>query len=117
MLSKEILAADEDGLEHVLERKCIALGLNVDDETRVYLFAQDLLANLDALRELAGAGDRTARIKIEIYGLSVLMHRTNTQLFGTGYLAQFTTLAKQERTWSIITLAIWRELENRNSNH
>lgn len=114
MFSKEILAADEDGLELVIERKCIALGLNVDDPTRVQLFAQELLRNLDSLRQQAIDGDRAATLKVEIYGLSMLMHRTNTELLGPGYLAQIVELSKQERTWSVIALAIWRELAIRN---
>lgn len=114
MFSKDILAADEDGLELVIERKCIALGLDVNDSTHVQLFAQDLLLNLDSLRQKAIEGDRSSCIKVEIYGLSVLMHRTNIQLLGPGYLAQIDELSKQERVWSVIAVAIWRELESRN---
>lgn len=114
MFDKEILAADEDGLELVIERKCIALGLNVDDPTSVRLFVQDLLSNLDELRQKAIDGDRSATLKVEIYGLSMLMHRTNTELLGPGYLTQIVELSKQERVWSLIAVAIWRELEVRN---
>ena len=113
MFSKGILAADEDGLELVIERKCIALGLDVSDSTRVQLFARDVLLNLDVLRQRAIEGDRSSCIKVEIYGLSMLMHRTNIQLLGPGYLTQIGELSKQERVWSVIALAIWRELENR----
>lgn len=114
MFDKEILAADEDGLELVIERKCIALGLDVNDPTRVQLFAQDLLRNLDELRQKAIAGDRSATLRVEIYGLSMLMHRTNTELLGPGYLTQIVELSKQERVWSLIAVAIWRELAVRN---
>jgi len=113
MFDKEILAADEDGLELVIERKCIALGLNVDDPARVQLFAQDLLRNLDELRQQAIGGDRSATLKVEIYSLSMLMHRTNTELLGSGYLAQLAELSKQERVWSVIAVAIWHELDAR----
>ncbi len=114
MFSKEILYSSEAGLEHEIERKCIALGLNVEDENRVTLFVKDLLANLDAIRAEANEGHRIPRLKLEIYGLSVLMHRTNNEVFGKGYLSQFDVVAKQERTWAIIARAIWRELENRH---
>jgi hypothetical protein len=44
----------------------------------------------------------------------MLMHRTNTELLGPGYLTQLVELSKQERVWSLIAVAIWRELEVRN---
>jgi len=45
--------------------------------------------------------------------LSMLMHRTNTELLGSGYLAQLAELSKQERVWSVIAVAIWHELDAR----
>jgi len=114
MFSSGILSDDARDIELEIERKCLVLGIDVANAHQVQRFAHDLLQNIDTLRNAASSGDRVADSKVELYGLSVLMHKTYSESLGAGYLAQFDELAKQQKAWAIVARAIWRELEERN---
>jgi hypothetical protein len=111
MFTNNFLLKDESEIELEMERKCLALGLDYTDRSAVNQLARELLHNIDVLRKAASDGDMKARIKVELYGLAMLMHMTNRQTFGPGYMIQFNTLSKSESAWSAIAQAIWNELE------
>jgi hypothetical protein len=101
-------------LELEIERKCLLLQLDCNDDTAVRSFAHDVLGHLESYGRAAAAGDIQARIKIELYGMAVLMHKNNAAMFGPGYLAQLDALAAHESAWVSIARALWNELERRN---
>jgi hypothetical protein len=111
VFTNNFLLKDQREIELEMERKCLALGLDYADGNAVNRLARELLHNIDALRKAASEGDMKARIKVELYGLAMLMHMTNRETFGPGYLIQFKSLAKSESAWSAIAQAIWNELE------
>lgn len=115
MFSNDILFRDERDIELQIERKCLALGLDLTNEYAVQQFARNLLQQIDSLRKLASEGDMQSRIKIEIYGLALLMHRTNSETFGSGYLSKFKSLSQDQSAWASIAQAIWKELDVRNA--
>ncbi|MBK9161470.1 MAG: hypothetical protein IPM27_11390 [Nitrosomonadales bacterium] len=115
MLSNDTLLMNGHQMDQAIERKCLALGINCGDEPGVRKFAHDVLQNIDALRDASCRGDRQARTKVELYGLAMLMHLTNTRAFGPGYMAHFDTLSKHESSWAAVAQAMWRELDARGA--
>lgn len=111
MFSNDFLLKDEREIELEIERKCLALGLDCTDGYAVSQLARELLHHIDALRKAAHDGDMHARIKVELYGLAMLMHMTNRQTFGPGYMIQLKSLSKSESSWAAIASAIWNELD------
>lgn len=111
MFSNSFLLQDEHEIEVEIERKCLALGLDCTDEYAVGLLARELLHHIETLRKAAHDGDMHARIKVELYGLAMLMHMTNRQTFGPGYMIQLKSLSKSESAWAAIASAIWNELD------
>ncbi len=111
MFSSNFLLKDEREIELEMERKCLALGLDYTNQYAVRQVARELLHNIDALRKAASDGDMHARIKVELYGLAMLMHMTNTETFGQGYMSQLKSLSKSESAWSAIAQAMWNELD------
>ena len=117
MFGSDIMLHDGDELELQIERTCIALGLDFHDEYQVRMFARDVLQNIDRLRKGAREGDMQARIKVELYGLAMLMHKTNSATFGSGYLSQFAKVTANQSAWAAIAQALWNELEARNPDN
>ncbi|MGC2166223.1 MAG: hypothetical protein WA632_09445 [Gallionella sp.] len=111
MFSNSFLLKDEREIEVEIERKCLALGLDCTDGYAVSRLARELINHIDTLRKAANDGDMHARIKVELYGLAMLMHMTNTETFGPGYMSQIKSLSKSESAWSAIAQAIWNELD------
>lgn len=114
MFSGEIELQIEHELELEIERKCLILQLDHTDMTAVQAFAHDVLNHLDAYGKAAAAGDMQARIKIELYGMAMLMHKNNAATFGPAYMSQVDALASREAAWVNIARGIWEELERRN---
>lgn len=115
MFGADIEMKIERELELEIERKCLLLQLNCDDHTAVQSFAHDVLSHLDSYGKAAAKGDMHARVKIELYGMAVLMHKTNVATFGPGYMTQLDALSVRESAWVSIARAIWNELERRSS--
>jgi len=117
MFGSDILLQDENELELQIERTCIAMGLDFHDDYQVRVFARDVLQSVDRLRKAAREGDMQARIKVELYGLAMLMHKTNASTFGSGYLRQFAKVTEHQSAWAAIAQALWNELEARNPDN
>jgi len=114
MFGTDIERKIELELELEIERKCLLLQLDCNDGAAVQNFAHNVLSHLDGYGKAAAHGDMQARIKIELYGLAVLMHKTNIATFGPGYMSQLDALTPQQGAWVNIARAIWNELERRN---
>ncbi|WP_283742612.1 hypothetical protein [Sideroxydans sp. CL21] len=114
MHGDDFLLKDTHGLELEIERHCVGLKLDSTDEYQVHQFIGEMLQNMERLKEAAGKGDRTARAKVELFGMVVLMHRANVKAFGPEYIANINVLAKQESAWVAFAKAMWSELESRN---
>jgi len=117
MFGNDIMMHDGNELELQIERTCIALGLDFHDDYQVRMFARDVLQNIDRLRKAAREGDMEARIKVELYGLAMLMHKTNSATFGSNYLNQFAKVTEHQSAWAAIAQALWNELEARNPDN
>ncbi|MFA6121830.1 MAG: hypothetical protein WCT35_07455 [Sideroxydans sp.] len=117
MFGNDLMLHEGNELELQIERTCIALGLDFHDEYQVRMFARDVLQNIDRLRKAAREGDMEARIKVELYGLAMLMHKTNSATFGSNYLNQFAKVTEHQSAWAAIAQALWRELEARNPDN
>ncbi len=117
MFGNDLMLHEGDELELQIERTCIALGLDFHDDYHVRTFARDVLQNIDRLRKAACEGDMQARIKVELYGLAMLMHKTNSATFGSGYLNQFAKVTEHQSAWAAIAQALWNELEARNPDN
>ena len=114
MFGNDIMLHDGDELELQIERTCTALGLDFHDDYQVRMFARDVLQNIDSLRKAARKGDMQSRIKVELYGLAMLMHKTNSATFGTNYLNQFAQVTANQSAWAAVAQALWSEMEERN---
>jgi hypothetical protein len=115
MFGDDISFRIERELELEIERKCLILNLDFNDDVAVHAFAHDVLSNLDRYGKAAADGDMQARIKIELYGMAVLMHKSNAANFGAGYMTQLDALSERESAWVMIARAIWNELERRST--
>ncbi|MBU0689027.1 MAG: hypothetical protein KJ850_05755 [Gammaproteobacteria bacterium] len=115
MFGDDIVFRVERELELEIERKCLILQLDSHDAVAAQAFAHDVLNHLDSYGKAAADGDMQARIKIELYGMAVLMHKSNTANFGAGYMTQLDALSARESAWVNIARAIWNELERRSS--
>lgn len=115
MFGDELEFKIERELELEIERKCLILQLDCNNDVAVQSFAHDVLMHLDRYGKAAAEGDMQARIKIELYGLAMLMHKNNAATYGPAYMAQLDALAEHESAWVNIARAIWNELERRTS--
>ncbi|MDD2699696.1 MAG: hypothetical protein PHH36_00530 [Sideroxydans sp.] len=115
MFGDDIAFKIEHELELEIERKCIILDLDFSDAVAAHSFAQDVLSHLDSYSKAAANGNMQARIKIELYGMAVLMHKSHVANFGPAYMTQLDALSERESAWVNIARAIWNELETRNS--
>lgn len=116
MFGNDLMLHEGNELELQIERTCIALGLDCKDDYKLRLFARDVLQNIEALKKAAREGDMQARIKVELYGLAMLIHKTNSATFGANYLNQFSKVAEHQSAWAAVAQALWNELESRNSH-
>ena len=114
MFSGEIELQIEHELELEIERKCLILQLDHTDATAVQAFAHDVLNHLGTYGKAAAAGDMQARIKIELYGMAMLMHKSNVATLGPAYMTQLEALADRESAWVNIARGIWEELARRD---
>lgn len=114
MFSGEIELQIEHELELEIERKCLILQLDYTDAVAVQAFAHDVLNHLEAYGKAAAAGDMQARIKIELYGMAMLMHKSNVATLGPAYMSQLDALADRESAWVNIARGIWEELARRD---
>jgi len=112
--SNEFLLKDTRGLELEIERHCIGLGLDFTDSYQVHQYAREMLQNMEQLKVAERKGDRTARAKVELFGMALMMHEANIKAFGANYMSQIDTLAKDESAWAALAKALWSELESRN---
>jgi hypothetical protein len=114
MFGADIELKIERELELEIERKCLLLQLNCNDSAAAQSFAHDVLSHLESYGKAAANGDMQARIKIELYGMAVLMHKANVATLGPGYMSQLDALSAQQGAWVNIARAIWNELDRRN---
>lgn len=115
MFGGDIAFRIERELELEIERKCIILQLDCSNGVAVHNFVHDVLGHLDQYGKAAADGDMQARIKIELYGMAVLMHKSNIANFGPDYLSQLDALSARESAWVQLARAIWSELEKREA--
>ncbi|MBA3024129.1 MAG: hypothetical protein KJ572_10245 [Gammaproteobacteria bacterium] len=115
MFGDDISFRIERELELEIKRKCLILNLDFNDDVAMHGFAHDVLSHLDRYGKAAADGDMQARIKIELYGMAVLMHKSNAANFGAGYMTQLDALSERESAWVRIARAIWSELERRST--
>jgi hypothetical protein len=101
-------------LEREMERRCLVMNMHCTDMNQVQVFARDVYQNMDKLKEAATHGDAQARNKLELYSLSVLMHKALLEMYGPDYINHFEDLSVQNEAWVALARAFWRELENRN---
>ncbi len=115
MLSGDLEFKIERELELEIERKCLILQLDYEDDGAVNAFAHDVISHLDRYGKAAADGNMQARVKIELYGMAVLMHKSNAANFGANYLSRLDDLSGHESAWVKIARAIWNELDRRSS--
>lgn len=114
MPSNEFLLKDAQGLELEIERHCAGLGLDCKNGSQVRQFVHDMLQNMKPLKEAANNSDQTARAKVELYGMVLMLHDLNSKVFGPDYVTNMDALAEKEPSWLVIARAMWSELEIRN---
>lgn len=114
MHSKDFLLKDTKELELEIERHCIGLGLDISDEYQVHLFAHELMHNMEQLKLAAGNGDNTARAKVELFSMVLMLHAANNKAYGPGYIAQIDALSAKETAWTALAKALWNELEGQD---
>ena len=117
MPSNEFLLKDAQGLELEIERHCAGLGLDCKDESQVRQFVHEMLQNMEQLKQAANNSDRTARAKVELYGMVLMLHDVNSKVFGPEYVTNMDALAAQESSWVAIARAMWNELKSRNPDN
>jgi hypothetical protein len=116
MYSKDFLLRDTHGLEQEIKHHCAAISLDCSDKSQVHQFAHEVLQNMEQLKTASSQGDRTARAKVELFGMTMMMHQANIKAFGPNYMSQIDILAKGESAWVALVTALWSELESRNPN-
>jgi hypothetical protein len=116
MPSNEFLLKDAHGLELEIERHCAGLGLDCKNESQVRQFIHEMLQNMEQLKEAANHSDRTARAKVELYGMVLMLHDVNSKIFGPEYVTNMNALAEQEPAWLALARAMWADLKTRNPN-
>lgn len=117
MPSNEFLLRDAQGLELEIERHCAGLGLDCKNESQVRQFAREMLQGVETFKEAANKGDRTARAKVELYGMVLMLHDVNSKVFGPEYVTNMDALAEQESSWLAIARAMWDELKSRDPDN
>lgn len=103
---------DTNELELGIERHCMALGLDTSDAYQVHLFAHELMHGMDKLKREAAAEDATARLKLEIYSMVMMLHTANLKAFGPDYITGFEKMSATEPAWAALAKALWVELKS-----
>jgi hypothetical protein len=114
MPSNEFLLKDAQGLELEIERHCAGLGLDCADDVQVRQFVHEMLQNMEQLKEAASNGDRSARVRTELFGMVMMLHDANTKAYGPEYMTHIKALAEREPAWVALAKVMWSELESRN---
>lgn len=117
MFGNDLMLHEGNELELQIARTGLALGLDCHDNYQVRMFARKVLQNINGLHKAAREGDMDARIKVDPYGLAVLIHKTNTTTAGSGYLNLFPKVTENQSAWATIAQALWSELEARNPDN
>lgn len=115
MLSNDFLLQQTKELEVEIEHHCAGLGLDCTNEYEVHHFVQELLQNMEQLKDAGSKGDRTARAKVELFSMTVMMHEANSKAYGAEYMKHINALLKREPSWVVLAKAMWSELEKRES--
>lgn len=116
MIRREKLMSSVSQLDVEIHRRCIALGLDCRDEVALQRLAREVLWSTGALNKAASAGDVAARIKVELYALTMMVHKINLETLGPVYVREMDELSRLESSWAGIARAIWRELDSRGQN-
>lgn len=114
MHSRDFLLRDTKELELEIERHCIGLGLDTGDEYQLHAFAHEMLQDMERLKDAADKGDPTARAKVELFSMVLMLHEANTKALGSNYMTQFEGLSSREPAWTALAKALGSELESRN---
>jgi hypothetical protein len=114
MHSNDFLLKDTLELELEIERHCIGLGLDTKDEVQIRQFVHEMLQNMEQLKLAASNHETTARAKVELYSMTMMLHRANLKAYGADYMANLAVLEKHEPAWAALAKAMWSELESRN---
>ncbi len=85
--------------------------MNCKDEVALQLLAREVLWNTGSLHKVANRGNMQARIKVELYALTMMAHKINSEAFGPAYLVEIDEVFKLESSWAVIAQAIWKELD------
>jgi len=116
VLRRETLINNAREIDLEIRRRCIAIGLDCKNEREVQQLARDVLWNMSALHRAAIGGNVPARVKVELYALTMLIHKINTDTLGPFYLAQFDAVLRLESSWVVIAGAIWKELDSSDNS-
>lgn len=115
MNRREKLLRDVSEIDVEIHRRCIVLGLDCRDEVALQRLAREVLWNTSKLNKAASGGDVTARVKVELYALAMMVHKINVEMFGPSYAQDMGEVARNESSWAGIAKAIWRELDSRGA--
>lgn len=88
-----------------VERQCLALGLDCDDEIQLRALAREALQPQlrEAVLHAAGHGDRRALAKAELFGLSALMLKVMEECADIGFVCH------GNDAWRHWARALWAE--------
>lgn len=113
MIRREKLMDSVTQLDTEIHRRCIAIGLSCQDEVALQRLAREVLWNTGALNKAASAGNVTARVKVELYALTMMVHKINIETLGPSYAQEIDKVFRLESSWAGIAQAIWRELDSK----
>ncbi len=99
---------EADAIEKEIERKCIALGIDWEDEAQIRALAREALTHTGHGNVPAGlrSNDREATARTELFGLAALMLKTMEQSAGDGIHTHGGPV------WKALGRALWLEAEN-----
>lgn len=117
MLEREAQMTNAREIDLEIRRKCIAIGLSCEDEFALQLLAREVLWDMTALNKAASEGNIPARIKVELYALTMMVHKINADASSSGYKIEFDDVFRLKSAWSVIAQAIWKELDSRGGYH
>lgn len=114
MHSSDFLLRDAHGLELAIKRHCVRLSLDCSNDHQVRQFVSEMLQNMEKLKNAASRGDRLARTKVELFGMTLLMQKANAKAFGPEYMSHLDVLEEHQSAWVAIARVLWSELASRN---
>ncbi|MDD2720603.1 MAG: hypothetical protein PHH47_04770 [Gallionella sp.] len=116
MTRREKLLHDVSEIDVEIRRRCIALGVDCRDELALQRLAHEVLWSTGKLNSAASGGDVAARVKVEIYALTMMVHKINIETLGPSYVSEMDEMSSLEPAWASIARAIWRELGSKGEN-